>query len=138
MKNEVVMIENDESFNDAHFNVKAQDNLKTSDDTVSIEDLKLSVFDDSSTASFNMQKLFTLLNHIILTNLNDSIFTSQMITDHVNQIKHAAETDLNFKNVIIIINLTQYMSANLEEIFLSMKSDTSVSELYDSMQDHIT
>lgn len=84
MKSEIVMIENDESFNDAHFNVKAQNNLKTFDDIVSVEDLKLFIFDDSLTALLNMQKLFILLNHTVLINLNDFIFTSQMITNHVN------------------------------------------------------
>ena len=84
MKSEVVIIENDRSFNDAHFNVKAQNNLKTSDDTVSVKDLELFVSDDSLTVSLNMQKLFTLLNHTVLTNLNNFIFMLQMITDHVN------------------------------------------------------
>lgn len=133
-----MMIENDKSFNNAHSNVKAQDNLKTFNDTVSIEDSELFVSDDSLTASLNMQKLFILLNHIILTNLDDSILTSQMIIDHVNQIEHAAETDLNFKNIIIIINLTQYMSVNLEEIFFSMKFNSFASKLSDSIQVHIT
>lgn len=137
MKSEVIIIENNKSFNDACFNVKAQDNLKTSDDTVSIENLKLFVFNDSLTALSNIQKLFMLLNHIILMNLNDFIFMSQMITNHVNQIKCAAETDLNSKNVIIIVNLTQYMFVNLEKIFLNIKSDTSVSELFDNMQVYI-
>ena len=134
MKSEVVMIENDKSFNNAHSNVKAQDNLKTSDDTVSVENLKLFVFDDSSTASLNMQKLFMLLNHIILTNFDDSILTSQMIINHVNWIKCAAETDLNFKNVTVTADFIQYTSVNLEEIFFSMKSDTFTSKLSDSMQ----
>ena len=84
MKSEVVIIENDKSFNDACFNVKAQDNLKTSDDTVSVKDSKLFIFDNSLTALFDMQKLFTFLNHIVLMNLDDSIFTSQMIIDYVN------------------------------------------------------
>lgn len=105
MKSEVVMIENDKSFNDACSNVKAQDNLKTSDDTVSVEDSELSVFDDSLIALLNMQKLFTLLNHTVLMNLNDFILMSQMITDYVNQIECAAETDLNFKNITIAVDL---------------------------------
>ena len=52
----------------------------------------------------------------------------------MNQIKHAAKTDLNSKNIIIVADLAQYMSVNLEEIFFSMKSDVLVSELSDSMQ----
>ena len=81
-----------------------------------------------------MQKLFMLLNHTVLTNLDDFILMSQMITDHVNWIKHAAETDFNSKNIIAAVNLTQYISMNLEEIFLSIESDTFTLKLSDDMQ----
>lgn len=54
MKSEVVMIENNKSFDNAHFNVKIQNNLKTFDDTVSVEDLKLFIFNNSLTTLLNM------------------------------------------------------------------------------------
>src|SRR5699024_10516490 len=86
VKGGVVVVEDDETYDDATQNVQEQGNLETSHNTASSEDSKLSVRNGDSTASREMQSLFAPLDHSAFTNLGDPIPTSQMINPNVDQI----------------------------------------------------